>query len=117
MSTRVLDVDDLPEFPDVEPGGSGLVLTCPGHRHEPRWQPGERLSQLFEQQCDRLRRYDRAEQLAVDTGEEALTYDELDARANQLARHLIRRGAQPGDRIALLFDQAVQSYVGMLAIG
>ncbi|WP_203742343.1 Pls/PosA family non-ribosomal peptide synthetase [Catellatospora bangladeshensis] len=117
MSTRVLDVDDLPEFPDVEPGGSGLVLTCPGHGHEPRWQPGERLSQLFEQQCDRLRRYDRAEQLAVDTGEEALTYDELDARANQLARHLIRHGARPGDRIALLFDQAVQSYVGMLAIG
>ncbi|BCJ72972.1 peptide synthetase [Catellatospora sp. IY07-71] len=94
-----------------------MVLTCPGHGHEPRWQPGERLPQLFEQQCDRLRRYDRAEQLAVDTGEESLTYDELDARANQLARHLIRHGARPGDRIALLFDQAVQSYVGMLAIG
>lgn len=118
MSTRVLDVNDLPEFPDVEPGrNGGLVLTCPGYEHEPRWRPGERLSQLFEQQCDRLRRYGRGEQLAVDTGEEALTYDEVDARANRLARHLISRGARPGDRIALLFDQPVQSYVGMLAIG
>ncbi|MEU8001477.1 Pls/PosA family non-ribosomal peptide synthetase [Catellatospora sp. NPDC049111] len=118
MSTRVLDVNDLPEFPDVEPGrNGGLVLTCPGYEHEPRWRPGERLPQLFEQQCDRLRRYGRGEQLAVDTGEETLTYEQLDARANQLARHLISRGARPGDRIALLFDQPVQSYVGMLAIG
>jgi non-ribosomal peptide synthetase-like protein len=55
-------------------------------------------------------------QLAVDTGERALTYDQLDARANQLARFLLARGARSGDRIGLLLDDAVHSYVGMLAV-
>jgi non-ribosomal peptide synthetase-like protein len=56
------------------------------------------------------------EQLAVDAGDTVLTYHQLDARANQLARHLLARGARPGDRIGLLFDQAVHSYIGMLAV-
>ncbi|MGH3935302.1 MAG: AMP-binding protein, partial [Pseudonocardiaceae bacterium] len=54
--------------------------------------------------------------LAVDAGEIVLTHDQLDARANQLARHLLAGGARPGDRIGLLFDHAVHSYVGMLAV-
>ena len=41
---------------------------------------------------------------------------ELDARANQLARHLLRRGIGPGDRLALLFDDPVHAYVAMLAV-
>ena len=45
-----------------------------------------------------------------------LTYAELDVRANQLARFLLRRGVRPGDRIGLLFDDAVDGYVGMLAV-
>ncbi|WP_207223531.1 Pls/PosA family non-ribosomal peptide synthetase [Pseudonocardia sediminis] len=57
-----------------------------------------------------------ADSVAVDTGEQQLTYAELDAWANRLGRHLLERGARPGDRIALLFDQAVGSYVGMLAV-
>ena len=46
----------------------------------------------------------------------SLTYDELDGRANQLARHLIARGCRAGDKIALLFDESVRSFVGMLAV-
>ncbi|GAB3004517.1 peptide synthetase [Amycolatopsis acidiphila] len=55
-------------------------------------------------------------QLAVDADDVTLTYDELDARANQLARYLLARGARPGDRLGLLFDTAVPGYVGMLAV-
>ncbi|MDQ4093068.1 MAG: AMP-binding protein, partial [Actinomycetota bacterium] len=54
--------------------------------------------------------------LAVDTDDTALTHGQLDARANQLARHLLAQGARPGDRIGLLFDHAVHSYIGMLAV-
>ena len=46
----------------------------------------------------------------------ALTYAEVDARANQLARHLLLRGIGPGHRVALLFDDPVQAYVAMLAV-
>ena len=79
----------------VDPG-PGL----PGLRAAPRWRPGERLEHLFEERCDR-HAGDAAggDHLAVDAGDVVLTYDQLDARANQLARHLLARGARPGDRI------------------
>ena len=80
------------------------------------WSPGERLDELFEDRCDRLRASGKAGQIAVDTGDQILTYDELDARANQLARHLAASGCRSGDRIALLFDNAVDAYLGMLAV-
>ncbi len=92
------------------------LLLQSSHRQSVRWSPGERLEGLFESRCDPLRREGRASQLAVDSGNSTLTYDQLDAQANQLARHLLADGAQAGDRIALLFDHAVWSYVSMLAV-
>ncbi|MEX5300011.1 amino acid adenylation domain-containing protein [Kocuria sp. CPCC 205292] len=77
---------------------------------------GNRLEQLFEAVCDRSRADGRESVLAVDADETRLSYSELDARANRLARHLLEAGAGPGDRIALLFDHAVPAYVAMLAV-
>ncbi len=76
----------------------------------------ERLDSLFEQRCDWISANGRTGQLAVDAGGQSLTYGQLDARANQLARYLRMRGAGPGDRVALLFDQSVATYIGMLAV-
>jgi non-ribosomal peptide synthetase-like protein len=81
-----------------------------------RWRHGERLEHLFEERCDDAIRIGRADHPAVDSGGMTLTFGQLDERANQLARHLLRRGARPGDRIGLLFDDAVHAYVGMLAV-
>jgi non-ribosomal peptide synthetase component F len=89
------------------------VLVCDQSDHTIRWRPGERLDHLFEDRCDQTY---HSGQLAVDTDETVLTYDQLDARANQLARYLLARGTRPGDRIGLLFDSAACSYVGMLAV-
>ncbi len=86
------------------------------HDQSVRWTPGERLASLFEEVCDRLRAGEAADRLAVDAGTVRLSYEELDARANQLARHLLADGIRPGDRIALLFDQAVWSYISILAV-
>src|SRR5918997_1837945 len=58
----------------------------------------------------------RASRLAVDSAELSLTYDELDARANQLARYLRLHGADAGDRIALLFGRPADSYIAILAV-
>jgi non-ribosomal peptide synthetase-like protein len=88
-----------------------VVLVAQDRPQQVRWHHGERLHHLFEQQCDRI-----AQRVAVDTGDMTVTFGQLDAQANQLARHLRARGAQPGQRIALLFDQAVHSYVAMLAV-
>jgi non-ribosomal peptide synthetase-like protein len=81
-----------------------------------RVSPGERLHEVFEERVDRMRSYAEPTHLAVDAGAVALTYPELDERANQLARYLLRQGARAGDRIGLLFDQAVHTYVAMLAV-
>ncbi|MGH3696045.1 MAG: Pls/PosA family non-ribosomal peptide synthetase [Pseudonocardiaceae bacterium] len=107
MTSNVIDL----EFGANTPAGG--VLVDQGAQHAIRWTPGERLDHLFEDRCDWMQHCGWP---AVDVGGSVLTYDQLDARANQLARHLLTRGARSGDRIGLLFDDAVHSYVGMLAI-
>ncbi|MFC0112237.1 Pls/PosA family non-ribosomal peptide synthetase [Kibdelosporangium aridum] len=92
------------------------VLVCAGYVHAVRWRDGERLEHLFEERCDWMWKNGQGDHVAVDADDVVLTYGQLDAWANQLARHLVARGARPGDRIGLLFDQAVYSYVGMLAV-
>ncbi|GAA4695709.1 hypothetical protein GCM10023215_36990 [Pseudonocardia yuanmonensis] len=95
---------------------SELVLV---DRHEAqgwRVRRHERLDSVFEERCDWIREYGRAGQLAVDGVGITLTYDELDARANRLARFLRLHGAEAGDRVALLFDDRVESYVALLAV-
>ncbi|MEV6313809.1 Pls/PosA family non-ribosomal peptide synthetase [Streptomyces sp. NPDC051776] len=102
---------------DVPPSArAGPVLVSPGHEQTVRWRHGERLEHLFEARCDVLRQSGGDRRPAVDEGNSVLTYDQLDARANQLARHLLARGARPGDRVGLLFTRGVHAYVGMLAV-
>ena len=94
----------------------GRVLAAAGYEDGARWREGDRLEHVFEARCDELRDQGHADHLAVDTGDVTLTYADLDARANRLARFLVRHGVRPGDRIGLLFDEAVDSYAGMLAV-
>jgi non-ribosomal peptide synthetase-like protein len=92
------------------------MLIDPDYQHDPRWRPGDRLEHLFEDQCDRLWAAGLVDHLCVQTDRDSLTYHELDCRANRLARHLRARDLGPGDRVALLFDDPVHSYVAMLAV-
>lgn len=94
---------------DLHRRPSSDVLVGPGRGQGVRWRPGERLEHLFEQRCDAT-----PDRLAVDAGDRGLTFAELDAAANRLARYLLATGTGPGARVALLFDDPVQAYVGML---
>jgi amino acid adenylation domain-containing protein len=49
-------------------------------------------------------------------GEYAISYEQLNARANQLAEHLRAMGAGPKYRIALLCERSFEFIVGMLAV-
>ena len=40
--------------------------------------------------------------IALRLSDQTLTYEQLDARSNQLAHALVTRGVAPGDRVALL---------------
>ena len=76
-----------------------------------RWREGERLHHLMEQACLRFGAND-----AVVTDQTVMTYRDLDKRANQVARYLIDQGIEPGDRVGLLFDKSVETYVALLAV-
>jgi len=89
-----------------------FILVDGAHGRHLRWRPGERLEHLFEQRCAQ----GSADRPCVDAPGAALSYAEVDARANQLARHLLMLGIGSGDRVALLFDDVVQAYVAMLAV-
>lgn len=53
--------------------------------------------------------------IAVSAGETALTYRELDERANRLAHRLIGLGVRQDDRVAVLLERSIDLVVGILA--
>ncbi|WP_194838156.1 non-ribosomal peptide synthetase [Nocardia sp. XZ_19_369] len=54
--------------------------------------------------------------VALEFGDESVTYAELDDRANRLARLLITRGAGPETVVALCLRRSIELVVGMYAI-
>ncbi|MEU4776032.1 amino acid adenylation domain-containing protein [Micromonospora sp. NPDC023644] len=67
------------------------------------------LSGLFEEQAART-----PDRLAVVTG--ALTYAELDARANRVARVLRKEGIRPDDRVAVLIERDATMLTAILGV-
>ncbi|MPZ86334.1 MAG: amino acid adenylation domain-containing protein [Actinophytocola sp.] len=53
---------------------------------------------------------------ALVAGDATLTFAELDARSNQLARLLVARGAGPGRRVALLLPRTAEVIVALFAV-
>jgi amino acid adenylation domain-containing protein len=53
--------------------------------------------------------------IAVVAGEEQISYRELNARANRLARELLARGVRPGVTVAVLLDRGIDEVVAALA--
>ncbi len=70
---------------------------------------------LFEQQ---VRLQPEAPALLFDAGASIgqYTYAELDARANQLARHLVKLGAGPDQIIGILLDRSPELIIALLAV-
>ncbi|WP_339483660.1 amino acid adenylation domain-containing protein, partial [Pseudomonas sp. RL_5y_Pfl2_73] len=66
---------------------------------------------LFEAQTQRT-----PDSVAVLHGEHALSYRQLDARANQLAHYLRKQGVQPDSRVAICVQRSAEMVIGLLAI-
>ncbi|WP_063789068.1 amino acid adenylation domain-containing protein [Streptomyces sp. NRRL F-5755] len=73
--------------------------------------PARTVAQLFEEHAAR-----QPDHEAVVFGEVSLTYGELNARANRLARVLAGRGAGPGTLVGLLLPRSVEMTVSILAV-
>ncbi|TGA95241.1 non-ribosomal peptide synthetase, partial [Streptomyces palmae] len=96
-----IDLRSAEERPKPMPGmGAGL-----------REAPRATLPQLFERQVARTPRA-----TAVIHGREALTYRELEAAANRMARLLTARGAGPEHTVALALPRSPRLVIAMLAV-
>ncbi|MGW7418064.1 AMP-binding protein, partial [Streptomyces sp. NPDC054863] len=95
----------------------GLATPVEHHRTLVEWNatardvPLRTLPELFEAQVTRM-----PDATAVVFGDTRLTYAELNARANRLARLLVTRGVGPEDRVAVLMDRSVDLVVTLLAV-
>ncbi|MFL6200193.1 MAG: amino acid adenylation domain-containing protein, partial [Thermoanaerobaculia bacterium] len=76
--------------------------------------PAERgraaIHRVFEAQVDRT-----PDRPAISAGGDALTYRELDERANRLARHLVAVGVKTGGLVGLCFERSLDLVVAILA--
>jgi nonribosomal peptide synthetase DhbF len=73
--------------------------------------PAATLPELFQRQAARA-----PGAAAVAYAEAALSYAELNARANQLARHLVSLGAAPERLVAVAMDRSLELVVALLAV-
>ncbi|WP_338861601.1 non-ribosomal peptide synthase/polyketide synthase [Mycetohabitans rhizoxinica] len=69
------------------------------------------IHQLFEAQAERM-----PEAIALVYEDQALSYTELNARANRLAHQLIELGVVPNARVAICVQRSPAMVVGLLAI-
>jgi amino acid adenylation domain-containing protein len=71
----------------------------------------QRVHELFEAQVAKS-----PDAIAVAFEDRQLSYAELNARANQLAHHLIATGLRPEARVAIALERSLETVVAMLAI-
>ncbi|PMS18374.1 hypothetical protein C0Z18_17530 [Trinickia dabaoshanensis] len=69
------------------------------------------VHELVERQAART-----PEAIAVEMGEQRITYAQLNARANRLARFLRARGVRPDSRVAVCVSRSVELAVALVAV-
>jgi amino acid adenylation domain-containing protein len=89
-------------------GRAAIVVEGAGPATEP---PGTAVHELFEAQVTRS-----PERIAVTGDDVELTYAELDARANALARHLVELGVGRGDRVVVSVGRSPELVVALLGV-
>ncbi|MDT5101960.1 MAG: glycopeptidolipid biosynthesis protein, partial [Mycobacterium sp.] len=103
---RLLSIDllDGGEHAQLDEWGNRAVLTRPT-------RVSKSIPALFAEQVALA-----PEALALTFDGRSMTYRELDEAANRLAHMLVRQGAGPGQRVALLFSRSADAIVAILAV-
>ncbi len=107
------------DAPALRLGELPLLTAVERHQLLVEWNPaavpgeGGRLClhRRFEAQVDRA-----PEAIALSIEGERLTYAELDAWANRIARHLRASGVRAGDRVALLLERSIGMVAAILGV-
>ncbi len=108
--------DDSHPFDDDGPTTCSTALGKRDDDNQVRWNAGERFHHLFEEIVDGLGDRKAKKAVAVEYPGETISFADLEAMSNQLARYFIMQGVKPGQRVAVLFDRTVHAYATLLAI-
>ncbi|MDO6526357.1 amino acid adenylation domain-containing protein [Motilimonas sp. 1_MG-2023] len=100
-------VSELSILPDVE--RQKLLLEW-NDTSEP-YLEDKCLHELFEAQVAK-----RPDQIAVRFEQQAITYSELNARANQVAHYLVSQGVKPDSLVGLCVERSLEMVIGLLGI-
>jgi len=100
-------VSQLPLLTDAE--RKFLLNDCNGPNKVT--QAEEAMHQIFE-----MRVQESPKAIAVEFEDKRLTYAELDARANQLARYLRRNGVKPGVLVGVFVERSLDMIVALIAV-
>ena len=96
---------------DVLPSTERRRLLLEWNDTEAEFPGGRCLHELFEEQASRT-----PDAIAVSFESGALSYSELNRRANQLAHHLRALGVKPEMRVAICADRGLEMLVALLAV-
>jgi amino acid adenylation domain-containing protein len=80
-----------------------------GFNHTPQSDPGGCIHELFEAQAART-----PDAVALEYEGQQLSYAQLEARANQLARHLKKLGVKADQRVAIALPRSLELVVALL---
>ncbi len=111
-------LEGIVAHPECAVGKLPLLTSAERHRLLVQWNdtavdyPRDRcVHQLFEDQAART-----PDAVAVVFDKEQLTYRELNARANQLAHHLIGLGVGPEALVGICLERSLELIIGLLGI-
>ncbi|MGW7369679.1 amino acid adenylation domain-containing protein, partial [Streptomyces sp. NPDC054841] len=118
LAARLVRVlEQAAQDPDLPLGRLEVLSEPERHQVLVEWNdtsggnPSTTLPALFEAQAART-----PDALAVLAGDTELSYAELDARANRLARQLIGLGIGPEQKVALALPRSAEMLVALLAV-
>ncbi|MFI9625927.1 Pls/PosA family non-ribosomal peptide synthetase [Streptomyces sp. NPDC052042] len=86
------------------------MMAVPGST--PSQEGRRRLHFFFESSCDRA-----PSATALECDHQALTYADVEVRANRIAHFLHGLGVGPGSRVVLLLPRSVEAYAALLGVG
>ncbi|SFV33371.1 natural product biosynthesis luciferase-like monooxygenase domain-containing protein [Hyphomicrobium facile] len=98
---------NLPRLPSQD---ARLVLETWNATEKPLPGPGC-IHEAFEAQADRT-----PDVVALVDGDRAITYRELDKRANQLAHEILAQGVKPDQMVGIFIERSIEMVVGLLGI-
>ena len=96
---------------DVLPPDARRRLLVEWNQTEVEYPKEQSIHELFEAQA-RL----QPEAIAVEYEQTAVSYGELNAQANRLARYLRRLGVKPDERVGLCVERSVEMLLGILGV-